>query len=77
MVGSEGGEGVREGEGVLGTYCIQPENNNIIVVVDDLRRMDAMSQTDTQPNTHWRLVCVVKQRCRCLSMVLVGAHGQL
>ena len=47
MVGSEGGEGVREGEGVVGTYCIQPENNNIIVVVDNLCRMDAMSWTDT------------------------------
>jgi hypothetical protein len=42
VVGSEGGEGVKEGEGVVGrTYCIQLKNNDIIVVVDDLRRTDA------------------------------------
>ena len=47
MVGSEGGEGVREGEGVVATYCIQPENNDVIVVVINLCHMDATSQTGT------------------------------
>ena len=47
MVGSEGGEGVREGKRVVGTYCIQPENNDIIVVVVNLHHMDATSQTGT------------------------------
>ena len=41
MVGSE------EGEGVMGTYCIQPENNDIIVVIINLRHMDATSRTGT------------------------------
>ena len=36
-----GGRGGREGEGVVGTYCIQPENNDIIIVVVDLCHMDA------------------------------------
>ena len=31
----------------MGTYCIQPENNDIIVVIVDLRHMDATSQTGT------------------------------
>ena len=47
MVGSEGGEGVRERERVVETYCIQPENNDIIVVAVDLHHMDATSQTGT------------------------------
>jgi hypothetical protein len=47
-VGSEGGEGVREGKGVVGrTYCIQPKNDNVIVVIDDRHRMDAMLLTGT------------------------------
>ena len=41
MVGSE------EGEGVMGTYCIQPENNNVIVVIINLCCMDATSGTGT------------------------------
>jgi hypothetical protein len=67
VVGSEGGEGVREGEGVVGrTYCIQLKNNDIIVVVDDLRRTDATLLTGTQPDAHWQLVRVVKRQCnRC------------
>jgi hypothetical protein len=66
-VGSEGGEGVREGEGVVGrTYCIQLKNDDIIVVVDDLRRMDATLLTGTRPDAHWQLVHVVKRQCnRC------------
>ena len=47
MVHSEGGEGVRKGEGGVGTYCIQPENNDIIIVVVDLHHMDTTSQTGT------------------------------
>ena len=54
--------GCEEGEGVVGrTYCIQPENNNVTVVVNNLHCMDAMSLTGTQPNACYQLVCVVKQ----------------
>ena len=77
MVGSEGGEGVKEGEGVVGTCCIQPENNNIFVVVVNLHHMDATLQTGTQLNTCWQLICVVMGACRHLLMVLVGGDGQL
>ena len=75
MVGSEEGEGVREGEGVVGTYCIQPENNDVIVVVVNLCCMDATSQTGTQPNARWQLVHVVMGTRHHLSMVLVGSDG--
>ena len=57
VVGNEGGEVVREGEGVVGlTYCIQPWNDDIIIFVDNLWCMDAMSLTGAWPNTCWWLV---------------------
>ena len=50
MVHSEGGEGV------VGTYCIQPENNDIIIVVVNLHHMDTTSWTGTRPDTCWQLI---------------------
>jgi hypothetical protein len=53
VAGSEGGEGVREGKGVVGrTYCIQPKNNDVIIVVDDLHHMDVTLLTGTRPDAH-------------------------
>ena len=63
---------VREGEGVMGTYCIQPENNDIIVVVVDLHHMDATSWAGTRPDTCWQLV----RGDGCSSPLIDGVGGR-
>ena len=64
-MGSGGWKGVSEGEGVVGTYSIQPENNDVIIVAVDLHHMDATLWTCTQPNACWKLVHVVMGACHC------------